>query len=70
MIFVDGRERQKCLSVARKRVRADGVIILHDAKRPEYKEAVKEFNYRFVEDDGHTMILTDSINALVKLDNL
>ncbi len=36
IIIIDGRYRKKCLVVARKCLKEDGVIILHDANREYY----------------------------------
>lgn len=68
MIFVDGREREKCLIESKKRIRHGGVIILHDAERQEYKSSINSFDYKFFEDEGHTVVLTDSMTAVLKLE--
>ena len=68
MVFVDGREREKCLFEAKKRICHDGVIILHDAERQEYKNAIDSYAYKFYEDEGHTVILTDSVSAVMRLE--
>lgn len=60
IIFVDGREREKCLYVSRSRMNEDGVVILHDAERPSYKEMIDTFKFKFFTDGGHTVVLTDS----------
>lgn len=60
LIFVDGREREKCLYVSRDRLHIDGVVILHDAERPSYQEMINTFRYKFFTDGGHTVVLTDS----------
>lgn len=60
LIFIDGKEREKCLYVAKARLNDGGVVILHDAERPNYREMIETYKYKFWEDDGHTVILTDS----------
>jgi len=47
LIFVDGREREKCLYVAKARLNEGGVVILHDAERPNYQEPMKFYKYKF-----------------------
>lgn len=65
LIFVDGREREKCLYVAKHRLNKGGVVILHDAERPNYQEPMQFYSYKFLQDDGHTAILCDdSITAM------
>lgn len=36
VIYVDGRNRVKCLQHAKKLLKPDGIVILHDAERPRY----------------------------------
>lgn len=60
LIFVDGKEREKCLYVSRSRLNENGVVILHDAERPNYQEMINSFKFQFWQDGGHTVILTDS----------
>lgn len=44
MIFVDGRERVRCMKFAKDVVKEDGVVILHDAERERYKEGIDIFD--------------------------
>lgn len=67
MIFVDGREREKCLYVAKSRLNEGGVVILHDAERPNYKEPMNFYKFMFLQDDGHTAILTDNVETALRL---
>lgn len=55
-VFVDGRDRSRCLNYARM---ASPIVMLHDAARADYREAIKMFNYAIWVDDGNTVILTD-----------
>lgn len=40
-ILIDGLNREKCLQNARKILSKDGVILLHDAGRSEYRDFIK-----------------------------
>lgn len=60
LIFVDGRERETCLFIAHGRLNQDGVVILHDAERPNYRDMINTYKFKFFTDDGHTVVLTDS----------
>ncbi len=68
-IFVDGREREKCLYVSRDRLNLDGIIMLHDAERPSYKEMIDTFRFKFFTDDGHTCTMTDSKIQAMRLES-
>ena len=48
VIYVDGRNRVKCLKHARKVLKPNGVILLHDAQRERYQEGLKGFHGRFI----------------------
>lgn len=67
LIFVDGREREKCLYVAGHRITDEGVVILHDAERPNYQEPMGYYKYKFLQDDGHTAILCNNNTIATKL---
>ena len=67
LIFVDGREREKCLYVAKSRLNEGGVVILHDAERPNYQEPMRFYKFMFLQDDGHTAILCDNNTTAVRL---
>lgn len=69
LIFVDGRDREKCLYVARHRLNMDGVVMLHDAERPTYKEMIDTFRFKYFTDEGHTVTLTDSKITSMKLES-
>lgn len=68
LIFVDGREREKCLYVSRGRLILNGVVMLHDAERPSYKEMIDTFRFKFFTDGGHTVTLTDSSMTAMRLE--
>jgi len=70
LIFVDGREREKCLFVARGRLNAGGAIMLHDAERPSYQDMINSFKYKFWTDDGHTVTLTDNDMTAAMLEGI
>lgn len=56
LYFIDGREREICLDLCNKQ---NGLVILHDAERESYKSHIDKFKYIFMEDDGHTAVLTN-----------
>lgn len=58
LIFVDGIEREKCLVRAKEVLEFNGVVILHDAEREKYRDAINSYTYKIWEDRGHTVILT------------
>ena len=64
LIFIDGRERVKCLEFAKKVISDKGVVILHDSERGEYAEGIKLFDV--VEEDNGTIILKKSPLTPVK----
>jgi len=43
LIFVDGRERVRCMEYAKKVLNSGGVVILHDAQREEYAKGIEMF---------------------------
>lgn len=70
LIFVDGREREKCLYVAKARLKEGGIVILHDAERPNYREPMSFYKYKFMQDDGHTAILTDNSETATRIGSI
>ena len=44
VIFIDGEKRVECMKIAVGLSKPEGTIILHDAKRPEYKEGIDLYN--------------------------
>lgn len=60
LIFVDGKKREECLYLAKERLVEGGVVVLHDAERPNYQEPISFYKYKFFQDGGHTCILTDN----------
>lgn len=67
LIFVDGRERETCLYLAKERLNEGGIVILHDAERPNYQESMRFYKFMFLQDYGHTAILTDSNMTALRL---
>lgn len=57
LIFIDGRDRVRCLEMAKGR---SPIIMIHDAARQQYREAIKKYDYVVWTDDGNTAILTDN----------
>lgn len=70
LIFIDGREREKCLYVSRSRLDHFGVVMLHDAERASYKEMIDTFKYKYFTDGGHTVTLTDNIVTFMRLEQV
>lgn len=56
IIFIDGRTRTKCLHKANGH---SDIVILHDAAREEYREAIKSYKYQVWSDSGNTVVLTN-----------
>ena len=50
-IFVDGRDRVKCLQKARKLLKPKGYVVLHDAQRERYHEGFEGYEGKFVGDE-------------------
>lgn len=67
LYFIDGREREKCLELCNK---PDGIVILHDAERESYQAYIKGFKYIFMEDGGHTAVLTNRDDYEVRLERI
>ena len=66
-IFIDGILREKCLMTVVSVLSDKGVVLLHDAKRPQYQEAIQTYKNIFWEDDGHTVALSNNENVMGKL---
>ena len=48
VIYIDGRNRVKCLKSAKKMLKPDGVVLLHDAQRERYQEGFNGYEWRYV----------------------
>jgi len=57
LIFVDGRNRRNCLKVARN---LTDLVVLHDAARLDYRDAVDDYRFQIWTDEGNTVVLTNS----------
>ncbi len=44
LIFIDGTKRVRCMEIALKILKKDGIVILHDAQRVSYNDGVKLYN--------------------------
>lgn len=66
MVFVDGRDRSRCLECASK---LTDLVILHDAARQDYRYAVNQFSYQIWTDEGNTAILTNSFDVYERAKN-
>lgn len=67
LYFIDGRVREECLDFCR---RNSGIVILHDAERESYKPHIQKFKYIFMEDDGHTAVLTNRDDYEARLERI
>lgn len=56
LYFIDGRERELCLDLANK---PDSLVIIHDAERESYKPHIDKYKHIFMEDGGHTCVMTN-----------
>ncbi len=59
-IFVDGRQRVKCLKTSVGCLNDNGVVILHDSGRKKYKEGIDVYKHSIYTDSGHTVTLTNN----------
>ncbi len=66
-IFVDGRDRVRCLERA---IHVAPLVMLHDAARAEYRDAVLAFKYQVWTDGGNTVCLTNDEEIYGRLSNL
>lgn len=55
LIFVDGRERNRCLKYATTHLNPNGVVILHDSERPQYREGKELFET--IKEESGTCVL-------------
>jgi len=55
LIFVDGRERVRCLRYAKKVITKNGIVLLHDSERGYYKKGIELFEK--LEEWGGTVCL-------------
>ena len=54
-IFVDGRERVRCLEYAREAIKPEGVVMIHDSDREEYRKGFEGFD--IIEEEHGTTCL-------------
>jgi len=55
LVFVDGRDRQDCLSVAFALVKEEGLVLLHDALRKRYRQAIEMYPHHLIIGDTAVM---------------
>ena len=65
--FVDGRNRQRCLAIARERLFQGGCVMLHDAERERYREHINKYPFQAWTDEGSTVTLTVDIDTHLKV---
>ena len=66
VIYVDGRNRVKCLQHAKSLLKPDGVVILHDAEREKYAEGFTGYNYSFIV-NGKAKLWYGWLNSIPKI---
>lgn len=66
LIFVDGRNRARCLQEAQKLLAIGGIVIVHDADREDYQSAIAEYPFAVFTDGGSTAVLTLSKESFIK----
>lgn len=64
LIFIDGRDRARCLDVASA---CSNLILLHDAARINYRDAVDSYRFQVWTDEGNTVALTDDADTYLRL---
>jgi hypothetical protein len=52
LIFVDARFRRRCLEVTSQCLTEQGIVVLHDAQRPQYHPGVNQYRYSEFLDSG------------------
>ena len=67
LVFIDGRYRSKCLVYAHHILRPRGVVILHDAERVDYEEAMFTYKHRIFTDTGNTAVLINEDDLAAKI---
>lgn len=58
LVFIDGRQRVKCIQVAKTVICDEGVVILHDSERERYSSGKALF--RIIEESDGTAVMTHS----------
>ena len=56
LIFIDGRKRARCLAMAARYIKPDGVVVLDDAFREKYHQSFKYYNWKYLEDSNKLWI--------------
>ena len=67
LIFIDGIKREDCLRFAPMIASKRHAVILHDAEREEYMQAMSGYNFIMLCDDGHTACLTNDSESFSDL---
>lgn len=70
MIFVDGRNRARCLREAKALLKPGGFVLLHDADREQYQEAISEWPFKIFTDGGNTVALIADYDTHQKLNTV
>lgn len=70
LIFIDGRERERCLELAHSLLSNDGIVIIHDSEREQYQDGINKFREIFFTDNGSTCTMTNSAAIGFNLDSI
>lgn len=70
LVFIDGKDRSTCLMEAKKVLALRGVVILHDAERPQYEQAIRSYKFYRFTDNGNTCVLAEDDDIGEKLNIL
>lgn len=62
-MFVDGRVRELCIANSLKRIKPDGLVMVHDAERESYHSAMLLYDYVIFTDHGSTATLTNDFKV-------
>jgi len=61
LIFVDGRSRCDCLTIAFLLIKEDGIVILHDSQRKRYQDGIDLFPFVFRDENrDQTAVMSKS----------
>lgn len=55
VIFIDGRNRRKCLLKAKELLNENGVVFLHDGDRKYYQCAFEGYHHKFIQDEKRAL---------------
>lgn len=57
IIFIDGRQRRRCIQKAKELVTTDGIVLLHDAEREQYNDDICSWPFAIWSPDGDVVAM-------------